>query len=154
MNRKNFGPRKSALPSMEFRFDAAYHAGSHALHKKSSPSQLHLLPSPQAGAPDADDLDLARLSTHWRQSRDEFEEARLDYISADLDECLTFAGIVEAEYKTGNREHAERTLAAIEECYSDMLRLYRQANALEPRTKAEFESKFTRVRERLDRIRE
>ncbi len=142
------------MPSPKLQPDAAAHPGMRPAEGDLSPSQLPLLSPPRHGALNAQDLDLGGLSKRWRQPRDDFEEARLDYILTDLDECLTLAVLIEAEYKTRNREHAERSLVAIEECYSDMLRSYHQAEGLESGTRAEFESKFKRVRERLDRMRQ
>ena len=117
--------------------------------------------SPRGMRAAADDLassgleqELSRLPAHWQESRDEFEEQRLDHILADLDELLSLMPIVEREFQTGKREHAERTLAAMEDCYSDMLRIYRKAQGLEPGTTSEFESRFQQVRDRLDEIRE
>jgi hypothetical protein len=82
--------------------------------------------------------------------RDEIEQARLDFIWTDLGVVLTFAAIVESEYKMGNREHAERTLAKAEKGYSDLLRLFSQAKGLSAELEQEFQSKFKQVRERLD----
>jgi hypothetical protein len=82
--------------------------------------------------------------------RKRFQEARLEFIWTDLDILLTFGTIAEAEYRTGNREHAERTLANAEKGYTDMLRYFSQARELTSEIKGEFQSKFKQVRERLD----
>ena len=50
----------------------------------------------------------------------------------------------------GNREHAERTLAAAEKGYSDMLRFFSQAKGLTAEVAEELQSKFRHLRERLD----
>ena len=154
MTHNKLRPEKPAVPSPELSRDVAAHSGMRAGEDDLAPSRSPMVPSSKSGASSAQHLDLGGLSKHWRPPQDEFEEARLDYILTDLDECLTFASIVEAEYRTDKRDHAERTLAALEECYSDMLRFYHQAGNLEPGTRADFESKFKQVRERLDRIRQ
>ena len=82
--------------------------------------------------------------------RDETNQARLDFIWIDLDVCLTFAAIVESEYKMGNREHAERTLASAEKGYSDTLRIFSQTKGLTREIEKNFQSRFKHVRERLD----
>ena len=82
--------------------------------------------------------------------RDDTEQARLDFIWTDLETCLTFAALAETEYKLGNRDHAEQTLASAEKGYSDMLGFYSQAAGLTPETEGQFQSKFKEVRERLD----
>ena len=64
--------------------------------------------------------------------------------------CLTFAAVVESEYKSGNREHAERTLASAEKAYSDTLRIFSQAKGLTREVEKKFQSRFKDVRERLD----
>jgi hypothetical protein len=93
------------------------------------------------------------LFHQWLQLRDETEQARLDLIRTDLDLCLTFASIVEMEYRMGNREHAERTLAESEKGYSDMLRLFSQAKGLTAEVQEALQSKFRHLRERLDALR-
>ena len=82
--------------------------------------------------------------------RDQFDQAIIDFIRTDLGVCLTFATIVESELNMGNREHAERTIAAAEKGYSDMLRFFLRARGMTPNVEKELQSKFTRLRERLD----
>jgi len=82
--------------------------------------------------------------------RDEIDQAIIDFIRTDLGVCLTFATIVESELNMGNREHAERTIAAAEKGYSDMLRFFLRARGMTPNVEKELQSKFTRLRERLD----
>jgi hypothetical protein len=93
------------------------------------------------------------LFHQWLQLRDETEQARLDFIRTDLELCLTFASVVEMEYRMGNREHAERTLAEAEKGYSDMLRLFSQAKGLTVEVQEALQSKFRHLRERLDAVR-
>jgi len=90
----------------------------------------------------------------WLQLRDETEQARLGLIRTDLEVCLTFAAIVEMEYRMGNQEHAERTLAEAEKGYADMLRFFLQATRLTAEVEAEFQAKFRQLRERLDGLRQ
>jgi hypothetical protein len=80
-------------------------------------------------------------------------DARLDFIWSDLDVLLTFATIAEAEYRMGNREHAERTLANAEKGYTDMLSYFAKATGLTSGIDPDFQSKFKQVRERLDGLR-
>ena len=82
--------------------------------------------------------------------RKEYERVRLDFIWTDLELCLTLATVVQTQYNMGNREHAERTLAAAEKGYSDMLRFFSQAKGLTVEREKEFQSKFDQLRERLD----
>jgi hypothetical protein len=84
---------------------------------------------------------------------EKIQASRFDFIWTDLDVILTFATIAESEYKMGNLEHAERTLAAAEKGYSEMLRLSSHAKGLTPGIEGEFQSKFKHARERLDRLR-
>jgi hypothetical protein len=82
--------------------------------------------------------------------RDEIEQARLDFISTDLGVCLTFAAVAETANSMGHREHAERTIAAAEKGYSDMLRYFSQAKRMTAEVELELQSKFKQLRERLD----
>jgi hypothetical protein len=82
--------------------------------------------------------------------RAEHGQARLDFIRNDLEVCLTFASVVEREYKTGNREHAVRTLANAEKGYSDMLRFFSQATGMTPEAGNDIRLKLAHLRERLD----
>ena len=82
--------------------------------------------------------------------RKEYERVRLDFIWTDLELCLTLATVVQTQYNMGNREHAERTLAAAEKGYSDMLRFFSQAKGLTAEREKEFQSKFDQLREQLD----
>ncbi len=86
----------------------------------------------------------------WLQLRDETEQTRLDFIRTDIEVCLTFADIVESEYRLGNREHAGRTLAEAEKGYRDMLRFFSQAKVLTAEVEEELQAKFNHLRERLD----
>ncbi len=86
----------------------------------------------------------------WLSLREEVEQATLDFISTDLDLCLTFANIAETEHTMGNREHAERSLAEAEKGYSDMLRFFSRAKNLTAEVEEELQAKFARLRELLD----
>jgi hypothetical protein len=86
----------------------------------------------------------------WVTLRDDFEQARLDFIRTDLGVCLTFATVAETAYIMGHREHAERTLARAEKGYSDMLRFFTQAKGMTAEAEKELQSKFKQLRERLD----
>lgn len=105
---------------------------------------------PLTSLPNTQHVNVDDQSEHWQQLRNEIEGARLDYIWNDLEEYPALLSIIEMEYRLGRQEHAERTLDAVENCYSDMLRIFRQAKGLESGIEAEFQSKFKRVRERLD----
>ena len=85
--------------------------------------------------------------------RDKTEKARIDFIRTDLEALFTFASIVESAYTSGHREHAERTLAAAENGYSTLLRLFTQARGLTAEVERELESKLAQLRERLDGLR-
>lgn len=87
---------------------------------------------------------------NWLKLTEEAQEARLDYVWSDLDECLIFADIVETEYRAGNRRHASRTLDELDKIYFEMLRIFRQSEVLEADIEGQYESKFNRLRERLD----
>ena len=89
-------------------------------------------------------------SHEWSKLRDETEQVRLDFIRTDLEVCLTLADLAETRYSLGNREHAEQTLASAEKGYSDLLRLFSQANNLTPESAKELWLKFKRLREPLD----
>ena len=78
------------------------------------------------------------------------EQARLDLIKTDLDVCLTFAKVAETALSMGHREHAAQTIASAEKGYSDMLRYFSQATGMTPEIESELQSKFKRLRERLD----
>ena len=82
--------------------------------------------------------------------RAEIEQARLDLIKTDLDVCLTFAKVAETALSMGHREHAAQTIASAEKGYSDMLRYFSQATGMTPEIESELQSKFKRLRERLD----
>jgi hypothetical protein len=71
-------------------------------------------------------------------SRKKIGDARLDFIWSDLDVLLTFATIAEAEYRMGNREHAERTLANAEKGYTDMLSYFAKGNRADIRNRCGF----------------
>ena len=71
-----------------------------------------------------------------------------------MEVCLTFASVVEMEYRMGNREHAERTLAEAEKGYSDMLRLFSQVKERTAEVEEALQSKFRHLRERLDELRQ
>ena len=86
----------------------------------------------------------------WVTLRDGIEGVRLDFIRTDLELLLTFAAVAETAYSMGHREHAERTIANAEKGYSDMLRFFSQAKGLTAGVEKEFQSKFNRLRERLD----
>ena len=64
--------------------------------------------------------------------------------------CFTFATVAETAYNMGHREHAERTIASAEKGYSDMLRYFSQARGMTAEVEKELQSKFQRLRERLD----
>jgi hypothetical protein len=78
------------------------------------------------------------------------EQARLDFIRTDLDLCMTFATVAETAYRMGHRAHAEQTLASAEKGYSDMLRYFQKATGMTAGVESELQSKFRRLRERLD----
>lgn len=82
--------------------------------------------------------------------RSETDHALLDFIRTDLGVCLTFANVVETANSMGHRDHAERTLAAAEKGYSDMLRYFLRARGMTPEVEMELRSKFKQLRERLD----
>ena len=86
--------------------------------------------------------------------REEFEQIRLDYIWTDLGVCLTLAAVAKTQADMGNREHAERALAAAEKGYHDMLRFYAQAKGPTVEREREFQSKFNHLREELERLQE
>ena len=89
----------------------------------------------------------------WSSLRAQTEQARLDFISTDLGVCLTFATVAETEYKMGNREHAERTLAEAEKGYSTLSRLISSVKGLDAQAENELHSSLQHLRERLDRLR-
>ena len=90
------------------------------------------------------------LFSENRRLQDEIEQSRLDFIKTDLDVCLTFATVAEAAISMGRREHAERTIASAEKGYSDMLRYFTQVAGMTAGVESELQSKFRRLRERLD----
>jgi len=82
----------------------------------------------------------------------EHEQARLDFIRTDLELCLTLATVAETAYSIGHRAHAERTIASAEKGYSDMLLYFSQATGMTTEIESELQSKFKRLRERLDEV--
>ena len=86
--------------------------------------------------------------------RDETDQVLLDFIRTDLGVCLTFAAVAETANSLGHREHAERTIAAAEKGYSDMLRYFLRARGMTPKVRKELESKLKHLRERLDGLRQ
>jgi hypothetical protein len=86
----------------------------------------------------------------WATLRDDFEQARLDFIRTDLGVCLTLTSVAETHCNSGNGEHAARTIASAEKGYSDMLRYFSQAKNLTPEVKEELQSTFQRLRRQLD----
>lgn len=88
----------------------------------------------------------------WSDLQEQTEEARLDFIKTDLEVCFSFAAVVETEYKMGNREHAERTLADAEKGYSTLIRLMSQTKGLQPETENGLQTRLKHLRERLDRL--
>jgi hypothetical protein len=80
----------------------------------------------------------------------EHDQARLDFIRTDLEMCLTFATVVETEWKMANREHAVSTLAKAEKGYSDMMRFFSEATGVTPEVEKDIRLKFEQLRERLD----
>jgi hypothetical protein len=74
--------------------------------------------------------------------RDDFEQARLDFIGTDLQVCLTLATVSETAYSMGHREHAERALAKAEKGYSTLVRFFSQAKGLTAEQENELWSKF------------
>jgi hypothetical protein len=82
--------------------------------------------------------------------RAETKQSRIDLIRADLGLCLTLVDLAATEYRIGNWEHAERTIAKAEKGYSDMLRLFSEATGKTAEVETELGSKFNEVRERLD----
>ena len=93
---------------------------------------------------------MAELSLDWLAVRDRTEQARLDFIWTDLGLLITFAAIVETQYRIGNRDHAERTLAETEKGYFMLVRMFSKAHGLTAERDEEFHSKFTQLRARLD----
>jgi hypothetical protein len=87
---------------------------------------------------------------HWMTLRDDFERVRFNFIRTDLDLCFTLATVAETEYRRGNREHAERTLATIEKGYSTLVRIFSQANGLTAEEEMELWSKFQQLAGRLE----
>jgi hypothetical protein len=82
--------------------------------------------------------------------RAEADQALLDFIRTDLDVCLTLARLAETKYRLGYREHTAETLARAEKGYSDMLRFFSRARGMTAEVEEELQSKFKRLRERLD----
>ena len=78
------------------------------------------------------------------------EQTRIDFIRTDLDLCLTFAKVAETAIDMGNSEHAERSMSNAEKGYTDMLRFFSQATDISAGDRRELQSKFKRLRERLD----
>ena len=75
---------------------------------------------------------LALPSTDRVTLQDDIEQARLDFVGRDVQECITFATVAETAYSTGHQEHAARTIASAEKGYSHMLRYFSQAKNLTP----------------------
>lgn len=92
-------------------------------------------------------------SNRWVTLRNDPTQGCLDFIRTDLQMCLTLAKIAEGEYGLGNREHAERTLAAIEKGYSTLVRFFSEAEGLTAEQENELWSKFIQLGERLDGLR-
>lgn len=120
-------------------------AGDEATESHADPEQK---PKPLRSHP----LNLGHPFAENLRLRDEFERIRLDFIWTDLDVCLTLAAVAKTQYSMGNREHAERALAAAEKGYSDMLRFFSQAKRLTVEREKEFQSKFDKLRDRLDAL--
>ena len=95
---------------------------------------------------------MADLFEESLRLRAETNQTRLDLISTDLGVCLTLAAIVETEYRLGNREHAERTLATAEKGYSDILRFFSRTTEMTPEVQGELRSRVKQLRERLDAL--
>jgi hypothetical protein len=76
----------------------------------------------------------------WVTLGDDFEQARLDFIRTDLWVCLTFATVAETAYSMGHREHAERTLAAMEMGYTTLVRFFSQATGVTLEVEKELQS--------------
>jgi len=66
-----------------------------------------------------------------------------------LEVLLTLATVVETERNLGNREHAERTLATIENGYTTLVRFFSQATGLTAERETELWSRFIELGERL-----
>jgi hypothetical protein len=84
------------------------------------------------------------------RTKEQTEQARLDFIRTDLDLCLTFATVAETAYSMGHREHAERAIAGAEQGYSTLLRFFSKAKSLTAEIEQELQPKFKELRERLD----
>jgi hypothetical protein len=52
----------------------------------------------------------------------------------------------------GHRQQAAQSMASAEKGYSDMLRFFSQARAMTPGIEKELQSRFRKVRERLDEL--
>ena len=75
------------------------------------------------------------MGTHfnrWVTLQDDVEQVRLDFIRTDLQVCFTLTSVAETHCDSGNREHAARTIAAIEKGYSTLVRFLAQAKGLTP----------------------
>ena len=90
------------------------------------------------------------LFSENRRLRAEIDRALLDFIRTDLGVCLTFATVVETANSVGHRDHAERTIAAAEKGYSDMLRYFLRARGIAPEVEKELKALFKQLRGRLD----
>jgi hypothetical protein len=77
-------------------------------------------------------------------------QIRLNFIRTDLEVCLTLTGLAETKFRMGNRERAERILARAEKRYSDLLRFSSLERGIAAEGQRELQSKFKKVRERLD----
>ena len=95
-------------------------------------------------------MNVDHLSYDPLRLRAETEKARIALIRTDLDLCLTFARVAETAISMGHREHAERTIATAEKGYSDMIQYFHKATGMTAEVESEFQSKFRRLRERLD----
>jgi hypothetical protein len=97
-------------------------------------------------------VDVDSLFLESLRIQNETERARLDFIKADLELCLTFTTVAETAYSMGHVEHAEQLVVRAEHGYADLLRFFSRAKRITPEIQQELQSKFKELRERLDRL--
>jgi len=68
-------------------------------------------PRPAAAVAVFYDWDVRDPFPKWSDLQEQTERVRLNFLKTELDVCFTLAAVVETEYRMGNWEHAERTLA-------------------------------------------
>ncbi len=95
------------------------------------------------------------LKTEADRLKEESDKCRIQFLTAELDLCFTFASLAEGAQKRGHQEPAERALADAEIGYATLSRYLadpKHVAGISLKQHREFRTELQRLRRTLDEV--